>query len=132
MYISCGGDANADKGTTNLHLDVADAVNFVTWTFNPEATAAVWHIFPRHTVAEVRKYLQATRPELQGLDPIQAQLVYLTDSDLEKLARGHKVAPWVVHQRAGDMLFIPAGCPHQVWLHAQGVLSRSHPQRPGS
>ena len=132
MYIACGGDANADKGTTNLHEDVADAVNFVTWTFNPQLTAAIWHIFPRQTDTLVRKYLWETRPELRGHDPIQAQLVYLTDADLEKLAARYKVAPWIVHQRAGDMLFIPAGCPHQVWLHAQGILSHSHPQRPGS
>ena len=127
MYIACGGDANKKSGTTNLHLDVADAVNFVTWTINAQHTAAIWHIFPRHTVTNVRKYLQETHPELEGLDPIQAQLAYLTDTDLEILAMRYKVAPWVVHQRAGDMLFIPAGCPHQVFIVAHIIISCSHP-----
>ena len=127
MYIACGGEANADKGTTNLHEDVADAVNFVTWTFNAQLTAAIWHIFPRETVTQIRKYLWETRPELRGHDPIQAQLVYLTDTDLEELAAHYKVAPWIVHQRAGDMLFIPAGCAHQVWNNAPVTLSGSNP-----
>ena len=126
MYIACGGEANAEKGTTNLHEDVADAVNFVTWTFNPQLMAAIWHIFPRGSDTQIRMYLQERRPELRGLDPLQAQLVYLTDADLEELAQKYKVAPWIVHQRAGDMLFIPAGCAHQVWWHINMIVLRSN------
>ena len=114
MYIACGGEANAEKGTTNLHVDVADAVNFVTWTYNSRHAAAIWHIFPRNTTTAIRIYLRHTRLDLGKQDPIQSQSVYLTNSDLEQLALRHKVAPWIIHQRMGDMLFIPAGCPHQV------------------
>ena len=114
MYIAFGAEANLDKGTTCLHQDVADAVNFITWTYNPAVPSAIWHIFPRHTVAAVRKFLNATRADLDGQDPIQSQTVYLTDGELEQLAIRYKVAPWTIYQRPGDMVFIPAGCPHQV------------------
>ena len=123
MYIACGGEANANRGTTNLHVDVADAVNFVTWTNDPQLTAAVWHIFPRDVAPLVSNYIRDTRPDLGELDPIQGQLVFLTENDLDCLGARYKVAPWVVHQRAGDMLFIPAGCAHQVCYHAQFMPS---------
>ena len=114
MYTACGGDSNALTGTTNLHVDVADAVNCTTWTMDPSRAAALWHIFPRHSVPQLREILNASHPELQGLDAIQAQLIYLTDSQLEDLAHSHGIVPWRVEQYAGDMIFIPAGCPHQV------------------
>ena len=114
MYAACGGAANEEKGTTNLHQDVADAVNLIPWTYNPSLTSAIWHIFPRHTLPQLRQFLRDAHPELQDRDPIQAQAAFLTDRDLDQLAQIYKVVPWIIKQRAGDMLFIPAGCPHQV------------------
>ena len=51
MYAACGGQGNATKGTTNLHLDVSDAVNFITWTFVSSRTSEIWHIFLRHSIS---------------------------------------------------------------------------------
>ena len=117
MYAACGGQGNATKGTTNLHLDVSDAVNFITWTFDSSRPSAIWHVFPRHSISGLHDFLQATRPELRNKDPIHAQAVYLTDLDLQQLAHRHKVVPWIIEQRQGDLIFIPTGCPHQVRLH---------------
>ena len=125
LYVACGGQANQDTGTTNLHQDVADAVNLIPWTYNPAHTSAIWHIFPRNTVPQLRQYLRDAHPELQDTDLIQAQTVFLTDRDLDQLARLYKVEPWIVKQRHGDMLFVPAGCPHQVRRNLLVPTSRS-------
>ena len=114
MYTACGGDSNVLTGATNLHVDVADAVNCTTWTMIAKHPAAVWHIFPRHSVQQLRQVLNTTHPELHGVDAIQAQSIYLSEHNLAQLALHHNIIPWTIEQHAGDMVFIPAGCPHQV------------------
>ena len=81
---------------------------------DPTRPAALWHIFPRHIIQPLRRVLNATHPELQGVDAIQAQSIYLSEHHLGQLALDHNITPWTVEQHAGDMIFIPAGCPHQV------------------
>ena len=114
MYVACGGEGNVLNGTTRLHLDVADAVNLATWTIDASRPSAVWHIFPRGSVTELRKFLKEIFPDHGDDDPIHSQSFYLTDAQLERLAEDHDVVPWTIEQRLGDLIVIPAGCPHQV------------------
>ena len=114
MYVACRGEENALNGTTRLHLDMADAVNMITWTIDPSRPSAVWHIFPRESKTDLRKFLIETYPDHGDEDPIQSQSFYLTDAHLRRLAEDHDVVPWTIEQRLGDLIVIPAGCPHQV------------------
>ena len=114
MYVACGGEENALKGTTHLHVDVADAVNLTTWTIDASRPSALWHIFPRESVRGLRDFLMESNPDHADEDPIQCQSFYITDAQLERLAEAHGIVPWTIEQRLGDLIVIPAGCPHQV------------------
>ena len=121
------------KGTTNLHLDITDAVNILVYasptpdtltSTNPNLTktvptdsAAIWDIFPPDSAASLRGYLKSNREGWGEVidDPIHRQLFYLSEKDLAHLARKpYKVKSYRIYQRAGDAVFVPAGCPHQV------------------
>ena len=101
-------------GTTKLHLDVTDALNLMVWSATPSVAAALWHIFPAQSVGTLCQFLRETHDDLQSCDPIHVQSVYLSEAMLSDLALRYNVRPWVVHQRVGDVVFIPAGCAHQV------------------
>jgi hypothetical protein len=47
-------------------------------------------------------------------DPIHTQQIYLDTELLGELYRKHGVKSWRYYQRAGEAVFIPAGCAHQV------------------
>ena len=114
LYIAFGNSEERDIGTTRLHIDVTDAHNLMVWATNPREAGAVWHVFPAESRATLQEYLRSL-PKCKGeVDPILAQTTYLTQSDLENLERDHGVTPWVIEQRVGEQVFIPAGCPHQV------------------
>ena len=105
------------SGSTRLHLDVADAVNILTYagtTPSGNAGYACWHVFsPEHAPA-LREYLRTVRQGASISDPIHDQATYLTPAMLHELYLQHGVRPYVIHQYLGDAVFIPAGCPHQV------------------
>ena len=48
-------------------------------------------------------------------NPIHDQLFYLDDTLRKRLRDQYKVRGWRFVQRRGDAVFIPAGCPHQVF-----------------
>ncbi|KAI5812413.1 hypothetical protein BZA77DRAFT_308070 [Pyronema omphalodes] len=111
-------------GTTNLHLDLTDAVNIMLFASGgqdaPEISTtdkgipecgAVWDIFPPSSVSAIRAYLKETREEVD--DPIHRQCFYLSEHDLEVLSQ-RGVGSYRIFQDPGDAVFIPAGCPHQV------------------
>lgn len=111
-------------GTTNLHLDLTDAVNVMLFASGgqdaPEIATtdkgipqcgAVWDIFPPSSAVAIRAYLKETRDEVD--DPIHRQCFYLSEHDLEMLAQ-RGVGSYRIFQDPGDAIFIPAGCPHQV------------------
>ncbi len=117
-------DSNAvgpdGKGTTDLHVDMTDAVNVMTWAGTPPSKrpgCAVWDIFPSIHAAVIRQYLLDTAtPTMKDCvdGAIQRQRNYLTSTDLQILREKHHVVPWRIYQNPGDAVFIPAGCPHQV------------------
>jgi len=81
---------------------------------------ALWHIFLRRDADLLRQFLRDKYDTtLEGDDPIHAHRYYLTKPLLRELAERYKVVPFEIHQRVGDAVFIPAGCPHQASVHAQ-------------
>lgn len=123
------------KGTTNLHLDLTDAMNIMLFSAGGEhalasyttskaipTCGAIWDIFPPSASAHLRSYLNSTAylsahkqesAEYQD-DPIHRQLYYLSEDDLAALYKNHGVMSHRIYQEPGDAVFIPAGCAHQV------------------
>jgi hypothetical protein len=118
------------KGTTNLHLDLTDAVNIMLFADGFEVApaastvekgiplcGAIWDIFSPSSATAIRKYLKQSRQDSSSVDdPIHRQFYYLSESDLVRLAtpQHDNVCSYRIFQNPGDAVFIPAGCPHQV------------------
>lgn len=115
-YVASDPKGSDDScGTTKLHLDVTDAFNLMVWSTDSSSPAALWHIFPADSTEKLKVFLRETvRQGLEPLDPVHCQAHYLSKGMLAELASKYGVRPWTVHQRTGDMVFIPAGCAHQV------------------
>ncbi|KAI9105910.1 hypothetical protein DFS34DRAFT_656488, partial [Phlyctochytrium arcticum] len=135
-YAAYGYDPQETGGTTNLHLDVADAANVMVWSqqhcANPSDSddtpplkpsrmdGAIWDIFPPPTLARLRTFLRNdyvhVNPEIKFRidDPIHDQTFFLHPHHLRQLALKYNVIPIRLHQKLGDTVFIPAGFAHQV------------------
>lgn len=131
MYIAYGSsDGEKGKGTTNLHCDMADAVNIMFYASSVDQTsedkkvaAAVWDIYPAEDLPKIKKFLAELADDLKikVVDPIHDQWVYLDATLRSKLWEKYKVRSWRVYQNPGDAVFIPAGCAHQVCNYAAAV-----------
>ncbi|GJJ07745.1 hypothetical protein Clacol_001950 [Clathrus columnatus] len=118
MYNAfASSDLPPSKGTTRLHLDMADAVNVMLYsTKRPDGGEgmAVWDIFRAEDAEKIRRFLHHHFKDQFANDPIHAQVFYL-DAELRKqLYNETGVYSWRIYQRPGDAVFIPAGCAHQV------------------
>ncbi|KAJ3776204.1 hypothetical protein FB446DRAFT_778258 [Lentinula raphanica] len=91
------------KGTTRLHMDMADALNVMTYASDcPDGSpgCAAWDLFRPEDSAKLRVYLKKKLPAgSTPMDPIHEEL---------------GVYSYRVYQRPGEAIFIPAGCAHQV------------------
>ncbi|KAG0780285.1 hypothetical protein G6F22_010169 [Rhizopus arrhizus] len=112
-----------EAGKTNLHCDMADAVNILHYASHvtvqpvedPPAPAAIWHVFPSERLVELSDWLwKKHKAFLKKWHPIHSQSLFLEEEQLVALAADTGIRPWVIHQNPGDAVFIPAGCPHQV------------------
>jgi lysine-specific demethylase 3 len=110
-------EASGSKGSTRLHMDMADAMNIMTYaTPTPDGRpgCAAWDLFRAEDSDHIRAFL---RKKYQGMfqnDPIHAQQFYL-DCDLRReLLETYGVKSHRVYQSPGEAVFIPAGCAHQV------------------
>ncbi|KAJ3168063.1 putative JmjC domain-containing histone demethylation protein 2C [Geranomyces variabilis] len=127
LYAAYGYSPGQTGATTNLHLDVADAANVMVWSqphVRPDDPSvpphrfdgAVWELFPPASLSKLRTYLRETyapRPARID-DPIHDQTAYLHPRHLAELRALHGVTPIRLHQRPGDVVFVPAGFAHQV------------------
>ena len=122
MYNAYGDPSNINRqGSTRLHLDVTGAINIMLHAADladGSHGGAVWHIFPPASQSILRDFL-TSEPSIgfqDPGDPIHNQTIYLTPPMLQLLADKHGVHPYTFHQKLGDAIFIPAGCPHQVMI----------------
>ncbi|KAJ3760740.1 hypothetical protein EV360DRAFT_68442 [Lentinula raphanica] len=105
------------KGTTRLHMDMADALNVMTYASDcPDGSpgCAAWDLFRPEDSAKLRVYLKKKLPAgSTPMDPIHGQQVYLNEVMRKELAEELGVYSYRVYQRPGEAIFIPAGCAHQ-------------------
>lgn len=118
MYNAMSANESpGSKGSTRLHMDMADAVNIMTFAAPaPDGSpgCAAWDLFRAGDSDKLRKFL---RKRFQGVfqhDPIHSQQVYLDTASRKELLRDYGVKSHRIYQRPGQAVFIPAGCAHQV------------------
>ncbi|KAI1785486.1 hypothetical protein LXA43DRAFT_899759 [Ganoderma leucocontextum] len=116
MYVALASPLDDDRyGTTNLHIDVTDAINILVWSSGtPSDSAAIWDIIPFEALRALREFIQDKGLYTGAGDPIHAQAIFLTDEMIQQFTTHSKFPVWRIHQRLGDAVFIPAGCAHQV------------------
>ncbi|KAM8785454.1 lysine-specific demethylase 3A [Rhynchonycteris naso] len=84
-----------------------------------EKPGALWHIYAAKDTEKIRDFLKKVSEE-QGQenpadhDPIHDQSWYLDRSLRKRLHQEYGVQGWAIVQFLGDVVFIPAGAPHQV------------------
>lgn len=106
-------------GSTRLHLDLTDALNFMPWAEIRDGLPgfALWHIFLPSDTEKVAQFI-IKYADLCGFGgighPIHTQQVYLTQNLLKLLFEACGVRPYQIKQYPGDVVQIPAGCLHQV------------------
>lgn len=106
------------KGSTRLHMDMADAVNIMNYAAprrDGSPGYAAWNIFRASDAGTIRDFLKEHFPDAsEGLDPIHSQVHFLDTALREQLFKEKGVQSWRIDQKPGDAVFIPAGCAHQV------------------
>ncbi|KAF7331679.1 hypothetical protein MKEN_00047600 [Mycena kentingensis (nom. inval.)] len=108
------------KGSTRLHMDMADALNIMTYAAkDPDGNEgrAAWDLFRAEDSDKIRLFLRGVIPKSDagpGPDPIHGQQIYLNDDMRRQLLAEHGVKSYRVYQKQGEAIFIPAGCAHQV------------------
>ncbi|KAI5823553.1 hypothetical protein K523DRAFT_357552 [Schizophyllum commune Tattone D] len=105
------------KGSTRLHMDMADALNIMTYAA-PTAdenipAGAAWDIFRPEDSATIRDFMRRALHRT-NTDPIHSQHYYLDDKLRHELFAATGVRAFHFQQRPGEAVVIPAGCAHQV------------------
>ncbi|KAJ6543856.1 hypothetical protein B0H19DRAFT_1168673 [Mycena capillaripes] len=117
MYnANANREAFGSKGSTRLHMDMADALNIMTYAA-PDADGqegcAAWDLFRAQDSDKIRQFMRS-KFAIIGHDPIHMQQQYLDDQARRQLWEEYGVKSYRVYQKAGEAVFIPAGCAHQV------------------
>ncbi|KAJ7122900.1 hypothetical protein C8R44DRAFT_784877 [Mycena epipterygia] len=117
MYnANANREASDNKGSTRLHMDMADALNIMTYAAtDPDGKEgrAAWDLFRAQDSDKIRQFLR-NKVTTKVQDPIHSQQVYLDDALRRELWEEYGVKSYRVYQKAGEAVFIPAGCAHQV------------------
>ncbi|KAI9448348.1 hypothetical protein H4582DRAFT_1900075 [Lactarius indigo] len=118
MYIALATtDEEGSKGSTRLHMDMADGVNIMVHA-EPRADGspgvAAWDLFRTEDADRLRRFLKRRFGVNGQHDPILSQQYYLDAALRKELFDDYGIKSHRVYQRPGDALFIPAGCAHQV------------------
>ncbi|KAF4571133.1 hypothetical protein EYR36_008461 [Pleurotus pulmonarius] len=95
-------------GSTRLHIDISDAVNIMA------RGEALWHVFLSKDADQLKKYVgtKCKGPWLNDNTFLNQYHKYLTPTDLAEL-KELGIIPFTFRQCQGDVVFIPAGSPHQ-------------------
>lgn len=110
-------DTEGSKGSTRLHMDMADAVNVMVHTepcADGSPGGARWDLYRAEDAPAIRQFLSERFKLASGLDPIHSQQFYLDERLRAELYTKTGVRSHRVIQRQGEAVFIPAGCAHQV------------------
>lgn len=110
-------DNEGSKGSTRLHMDMADAVNVMVHAelcADGSPGGARWDLYRAEDAPAIRQFLGERFKLANGLDPIHSQQFYLDERLRMELYTKTGVRSHRVIQRQGEAVFIPAGCAHQV------------------
>ena len=110
-------EGDGGKGSTKLHMDMADAVNILMHASmhdDGSPAYALWNIFRAGDAEAIREFLIENYPECSDSDPIHSQNYFLDNSLRRRLWEEKCVKSYWIHQKPGDAVFILAGCTHQV------------------
>lgn len=129
MYNSMAStQKSGSKGSTRLHMDMADALNIMTYASPcPDGTpgCAAWDLFRAEDSDRLRSFLRKRFGGGPVQDPIHAQQHYLDEVLRKELYDDWGVKSYRVYQRPGEAVFIPAGCAHQVCVYfSKNILFR--------
>ncbi|KAM6269577.1 lysine-specific demethylase 3A isoform 2-T2 [Porphyrio hochstetteri] len=97
----------------------SDELTIKRFTESREKPGALWHIYAAKDTEKIREFLKKVAEE-QGQenpvdhDPIHDQSWYLDRALRKRLHQEYGVQGWAIVQFLGDVVFIPAGAPHQV------------------
>ncbi|NXG44327.1 KDM3A demethylase, partial [Psilopogon haemacephalus] len=96
----------------------SDELTIKRFTESREKPGALWHIYAAKDTEKIREFLKKVAEE-QGQenpvdhDPIHDQSWYLDRPLRKRLHQEYGVQGWAIVQFLGDVVFIPAGAPHQ-------------------
>ncbi|XP_054060265.1 lysine-specific demethylase 3A isoform X1 [Rissa tridactyla] len=114
------GQANQEEEVLKTIQDGdSDELTIKRFTESREKPGALWHIYAAKDTEKIREFLKKVAEE-QGQenpvdhDPIHDQSWYLDRSLRKRLHQEYGVQGWAIVQFLGDVVFIPAGAPHQV------------------
>lgn len=119
-------DTKDSKGTTRLHMDMADVVNIMLYAAGTPAGGegcAAWDLFKAEDAPKLRKYMRKKFKGQFQHDPIHSQQFYLDSTHREELFKEYGVKSHRVYQKPGEAVFIPAGCAHQASVQRISVGS---------
>ncbi|KAJ2064044.1 hypothetical protein GGI17_001236 [Coemansia sp. S146] len=152
MYCAYGSsDGEGGVGTTNLHCNMADAVNIMAYApgiwirsddgssappaasnTDAPAAAAVWDIYPPEAMSDLCKFIgksvgisysaECSEPVTAKLgDPIHNQETFLTRPMRKQFFERYGHSCYRIYQIPDDAVFVPAGCAYQVCNYASAV-----------
>jgi len=122
---------------TRLHCDMSDACNILMDMALPNRAnarknyrekkerlgdvGAIWMIWSRDQRHALCDFLKRNADLFRAKDwlpiddsnPVHDQTYFVLQSHVPMLRKAG-LEPWIVHQRLGDAIIVPAGCPHQV------------------
>ena len=110
-------ESGGSKGSTRLHMDMADALNIMTFaSLTPEGKpgTAAWDLFRAEDSDKIREFLKKKFKGTFQHDPIHSQQCYLDIALRYELWTEYGVKSYRIYQKPGEAVFIPAGCAHQV------------------
>jgi [histone H3]-dimethyl-L-lysine9 demethylase len=112
-------EAQGSKGSTRLHMDMADAINIMMHaapTPDGRPGSAVWDLYRAEDAPKLRKFLRKRFKGQYQHDSIHSQQFYLDSQLRQELYDEFQVKSFRVYQKPGEAVFIPAGCAHQVYI----------------
>ncbi|CAH2051299.1 unnamed protein product [Thlaspi arvense] len=97
--------------------NVPEILSYESEQNHEETGSAKWDIFRREDVPKLEEY-----PVTKVYHPIHDQSCYLIIEHKRKLKAEFGIEPWTFLQTLREAVFIPAGCPHQVWNLKKGQM----------
>ncbi|XP_049640862.1 lysine-specific demethylase 3A isoform X2 [Suncus etruscus] len=112
------GQGDQEEVLKTIQDGDSDELTIKRFIEGKEKPGALWHIYAAKDTEKIREFLKKVSEE-QGQenpvdhDPIHDQSWYLDRSLRKRLHQEYGVQGWAIVQFLGDVVFIPAGAPHQ-------------------